>query len=161
MDYESLVRDQKHASFLSRFIQAKIKDGYHLAGCEVPFNHFGDRGVIDVVLRCDDPLVHKAVWWICEIKPALYDIGDTIRQVRRAEQYFCQARPDMNKPGWENEYRFVLVIDAQMENFQDMDKYRDLFQGIEVVYFNQNPEQIQQIKILDEIQQAISMIQRS
>lgn len=116
------------------------------------FNHFGDRGVVDAILRRNFAGERKATWLVCEIKPQLFDIGETIRQVRRAQEYFCKARPDMRVDGWENEYRYLLVVEANRENaIQVVDTHRDLFAGIEVAYHHEDQRNLALIRNMEEI----------
>jgi hypothetical protein len=147
-----IARDHKHASFTQSFIAKKQREGFRLVGCEVMFNYFGDRGVIDVVLRKDYPSERRAIWVLCEIKPDLHDIGEAIRQVRRAEQYFCRARPDLRVKDWENEYEFVLVLEASKQNLLEvLDLHRDLFKGVEVMYHHEDPAKIDELAVMEEI----------
>ncbi len=154
------TKDHQHAAFTQNFIEAMKKQQYSLVGCEIMYNHYGDRGVIDVVLRKDYVDQKRSTWLICEMKPRLYDIGETIRQVHRAEEYFCRARPDMKMQGWENEYRFILVLEADKQNLHQVQcQHRDLFAGIDVMYHHSDSHQIDAIERMSEIMNAILTVQ--
>ena len=160
MDPSRPPRDHRHALFTQSFIDRMRKNRFNHVGCEILFNHFGDRGVIDVVLRRDNPNERSATWLMCEMKPKLYDVGEAIRQVRRAQAYFCQARPDICVKERENQYRFVLVLEAKESNLQQLIQYHDLFGDIEILFHHEDPAEIQRIQNLHKIQQAVAVMQR-
>ena len=161
MDPSLPPRDHRHASFTQSFIDRMRKNRFRLVGCEILFNHFGDRGVIDVVLRRDNSQERSATWLVCEMKPQLNDVGEAIRQVRRAQAYFCQARPDILVKERENQYWFVLVLKAHEHNLQQLNQYHDLFGDIEILFHHEDPAEIQRIQNRHKIQQAVAVIQRN
>ncbi|MBI1390792.1 MAG: hypothetical protein GC154_20375 [bacterium] len=135
-------------------------EGYRLDACEVMFNHYGDRGVVDVALRKEDPVKRLMEWLICEMKPWLADVGEAIRQVRRAQEYFCLSRPDFARKGWVNQYRFLLVLEANDQNAAQVQQYRDLFHGMEIAWHHQDEALRRRILYRIEIDDAVSSIQR-
>ena len=154
------TKDHQHAAFTQSFIEVMKKRQYSLVGCEIMYNHYGDRGVIDVVLRKDSADQKRSTWLICEMKPRLYDIGEAIRQVHRAEEYFLRARPDMKIQDWENEYRFVLVLEADKQNLYQVESlHRNLFAGIDVMYHHRDSHQVDTIERMREIMNAILTVQ--
>lgn len=153
------VHDHRHATFTKSFISQKKSEGYQLAGCEVLYNHYGDRGVIDVVMRKQISGTKEVEWMICEMKPQLYDIGDTVRQVKRAQEYFCKARSDMIMKDCMNRYRFLLVLEANDHNLMQVQKYRDLFQGIELMYHHDTAAIRNKFLVASEIENAVLSLQ--
>jgi hypothetical protein len=150
-----LVYDHRHASFTKSFISQKKSQGYQLVGCEVLYNHYGDRGVVDVVMSKHVSDTKEVEWLICEMKPQLVDIGETVRQVKRAQEYFCKARSDMVVKDCVNRYRFLLVLEANDHNLMQALKYREIFQGIEVLYHHEDLVVKNRIMAVSEIENAV------
>lgn len=138
MVLESAIYDGKHAALMQSFISVSLREGFEFVGCEVPYNHYGDRGVVDVVLRKRKARRGGGVWQVCELKPVLADVGETIRQVHRAREYFQKARPDLFTGGMEEEVHFLLVLEASEHNLTVLRNHADLFTGMEVVFHHEN-----------------------
>lgn len=96
------MKDELHAIMLQKF-SSKLKFeedrncNYTMFESEHPFNHYGERGFIDLLTKkeCD----FKPKWIHCdfyEFKTDILDTGETIRQLKK---YFSAARRESNK-GW-------------------------------------------------------------
>ena len=158
MNAHSPIKDYKHATLMKKFITDQQNDGFQFIGCEVFYNYFGARGVVDVLLRKDDGGTKTSTWLVCELKPALYDIGETIRQVRRAKEYFCKARPEYTNVGWTNIYKFVLILEASAYNYEQVKEFRELFSDIEIQHYHSDKSRLKQINNMVEIDRTISSI---
>lgn len=99
------MKDQKHAEMLNayaKWYRGTYKgNGYDVElEIEVPFNHYGERGFIDLLAKRIVPLrdsTRKIVdidifYDLCELKTHIDDLGETIRQVKRAKEFFPLTR---------------------------------------------------------------------
>ena len=92
------IDDKKHRELMTKFIEYAEKEHYDNEGLrttlskkypaitkeflievEKPYNHYGSRGFIDVLFSVGFSTS------ICEVKPVLYNLGEAIRQLRRAQ----------------------------------------------------------------------------
>lgn len=103
--------------------------------CEVPYNYYGERGVIDIVaLAPDSSFASPWRGVACEVKPVLRDLGATMRQVRKAESYF-QLPPVLPIRG-QPLLRFPLILAANETNFLAAVHFAQVLDGIEVHFFS-------------------------
>jgi len=74
--------DKKHRELMTRFIEYTEKtfnnDKKLFMEIEKPYNYYGSRGFIDVLFS------FGVSTSICEVKPVIYNLGEAIRQLRRA-----------------------------------------------------------------------------
>ena len=74
--------DKKHRELMTKYIEytEKMFDNNKklLIEIEKPYNYYGSRGFIDVLFSIG------ASTSICEVKPVIYNLGEAIRQLRRA-----------------------------------------------------------------------------
>ena len=84
------VTDEKHRNLLNKYI--KHTESLMIYGSEkntsieveYPYNYYGDRGFIDVlVIRNLGDILNSIR--ICEVKPDLDNLGEAIRQLRKAK----------------------------------------------------------------------------
>lgn len=129
--------DQLHASLMQQFLEA-MESEYEVVEVEAPYNHYGFRGFVDVVLRsrAKDPIPR---WRVCELKPELTDLGEAVRQVKKAQRYFCQARGDLLGRE-EYEIEFPLVLLATYENLHMCIHYFNVLRDIKVEFFSPDRE---------------------
>ncbi len=160
MVLESAVFDERHAGLMQSFVAASLREGFEFVGCEAPYNHYGDRGVVDVVLRKRRPGGGGGVWHVCELKPVLTDVGETIRQVHRAREFFQKARPDLFEGEIGPEVRFLLVLEASEHNLAVVRNHADLFAGMEVVFHHEDLALRDRCQSVFEIHSAILWARR-
>ena len=158
---QTKIYDRRHAAFMESFITASIARGFRLHGCEVPYNHYGNRGVVDVLLRKATPANDGFEWHVCELKPVLADIGEAIRQVQKSAQYFRESRRDLFSSARSHSFRFPLVLEASAHNFQLWREHSHLFRDIEVLFHHEDPHTLSQIENLREIEEAIHLARQS
>lgn len=77
------IRDEKHRRLMSNYIKDieelnTISEEFHIE-LEKPYNYYGSRGFMDIIYTSD---VSTS---ICEVKPDLSNLGEAIRQLRKAE----------------------------------------------------------------------------
>ena len=155
MGSQDQVLDSRHADFTQSFINASLQRGFSLVGCEIHYNHYGDRGVVDVILNRRGSEEGQMDWEICELKPRLSNIGEAIRQVRRAQRYFRESRKDLFEEDLQHKLAFLLVLEATDHNLKQYRNHPGLFQGIEVRFHHEDPNQCRQIESLKAIHEAV------
>ncbi len=76
------IDDKKHRELMTKFIEyiekIPLKNKNLLMEIEKPYNYYGSRGFIDVLFS------GGVSTSICEVKPVIYNLGEAIRQLRRA-----------------------------------------------------------------------------
>lgn len=87
---------------------------------EVPFCHYGFRGVVDVVQSLESGSTKCAC--LFELKTKLLDIGKTVRQVKLAMEYF----PKCNRTKY-TQFLFTLVILGTKSNIEAIERYNNMF----------------------------------
>ena len=126
--------DETHAAMAQAFVKWLRRHQAVATFCEVPYNFYGERGVVDVVALLQPA---PAVPWrgiACELKPVIYDLGATIRQVKKAERYF-QLPPALSALG-SPILRFPLILEANERNYLTALHYADVLDGVEVHFFS-------------------------
>lgn len=106
------MRDKKHAEMMRAYVEwyrntYKVEDTHDVeVEIEVPFNWYGERGFVDLLAKRTIPvyapfvgrnpeikIIGKDCFYdICELKTRIEDLGETIRQIRRAKEFFPLAR---------------------------------------------------------------------
>jgi len=137
MNLKKNIFDKEHAEFMNQFISEYKEKGYNVEH-EVPYNWYGDRGFIDIVLCKGNKLI------ICELKPQLTDIGETIRQVRKAEDVFLKAKPEYSRF---EDIKFVLVLKATNENLEVCKQYSEVLKGVKVIFWNTDKKAQERISL--------------
>ncbi len=157
-----LVHDSEHATLIEAYINASRKKGFELVGCEVPYNYYGNRGFIDVILKRTDNQTRTVHWLICEMKTKLCDVGGTIRQVKKAEQFFFKDKEkDIVDRKYVNLFEYPLVLKATSENYDIYTSYRKIFKDIKVMFFDANSSIFENTESRLEILKAIKECQRN
>ncbi len=126
--------DHRHAAMQREYIEARESEGYVLYGTEVPYNH--GRGFIDVVVSRTDHRRKEVTWLVAELKTSLHNLGETIRQIHRAERFFFESNPVRGTPGYTSIRRFPLVVWASEQNWRQCSNYWQLLAGIQVEFFH-------------------------
>ena len=77
------IDDKRHRELMTRYIEyteRSYKEHFTdiIFEIEKPYNHYGSRGFIDILFSIG------LTTSICEVKPVLYNIGEALRQLRRA-----------------------------------------------------------------------------
>ena len=77
------INDKKHRELMTKYIEHienvnKVHFPDMKFEVEKPYNFYGSRGFIDVLFTTG------MTTSICEIKPVLFNLGEAIRQLRRA-----------------------------------------------------------------------------
>lgn len=104
--------------------------------CEVPFNVYGQRGIVDVVALAKlSPTNEQWRGAACELKPNIVNFGETLRQVRKAETYF-QLPPQMSSRYQTPILQFPLLVGANEHNFDLAQRYRALLRGVDLHFFD-------------------------
>jgi hypothetical protein len=155
-----MVKDEVHAKFLSNFYDTHKALGSETRAfeTEVPYNYFGDRGIIDFVdywinrtynlsdlsdLEPSNPGLLDFLQ-LYELKTELLDIGETIRQVKKAKLFFAkgfEGNIDHLKFNPAPEHKLIvrssLVILKTEKNISDLQKYCTSFESanIDGVFF--------------------------
>ncbi len=148
------IVDWKHSGLAQSFIERQALEGFGLAGCEVHYNHYGDRGVVDVLLKRS--VSGRSLWWVCELKPFLQDIGEAVRQVHRAQTYLRKSRSDLF--GEEDELKFGLVLLASDHNWLAYRKHCDLFRNFQVLFHHEDARTERRIRNFQEIFEAMQAV---
>ena len=113
--------DKKHAEFLKHFLEHEhellVSPEGTILDVEYYFNYYGERGNIDIFThlphgycsKCDRFHDYFAFY---ELKPYIYDLGDTIRQIKRyyyvLEKTFPNCKHNYGK----------LVLPLTIENIE-------------------------------------------
>jgi len=128
--------DEAHAVLVQAFVRwLRSKTGV-ATFCEVPYNYYGQRGIIDVLALVQIAPGAPRHGIVCELKPALRDLGAAIRQVRKAESYF-QLPPALSERD-PVILRYPLILEANEANYLTVVQYADVLDGVEVHLFSVN-----------------------
>jgi hypothetical protein len=77
------IDDKRHRELMTKYIEYIEKDFKFAKGflieIEKPYNFYGSRGFIDVLFSIG---VSTS---ICEVKPVIFNLGEAIRQLRKAQ----------------------------------------------------------------------------
>lgn len=126
--------DAAHAALVQAFVRWLRSKPWVWTNCEVPYNFYGERGVIDVLaLMRPTP---AAPWYgiACELKPELLNLNETMRQVTKAQNYF--QLPSSISAFGRPILRFPLVLQATEHNYVTVTQYADVLDGIEIHFFD-------------------------
>lgn len=125
------MKDEKHASLVEEIINYKERfyeeDEIISLKTEEHYNHYGDRGVIDIVLKIQSSYGTETTLFLIEVKPEIVNLNRTIRQIKKMNKFY---RPDHSgKKG-------VLWIEPTEKNLDILLDYRKTimvaFSGSEV-----------------------------
>ncbi len=125
MTEQKEIQDKAHREMMSEFVKDKKKEGYE-AETEVPYNFYGRSGFIDVILKERNKL------FVCELKPRLFNVGEAIRQVKQAQEFFLRARPEYSKF---QEVHYFLIIKANEENLQVCAENKEMMKEIPIMFW--------------------------
>ena len=103
------MNDNNHRVLVNRVVSSydELKDVYKKLRIELeyPYNYFGDRGFIDVLIKflgCDT--------MIFEIKPTLDDFGEGLRQLRKAQSVLERTKYTGEQ------YQLILATELSLYN---------------------------------------------
>ena len=153
--------DRKHAILMREYIENCEQNNFEIVSCETPYNHYGERGFIDLILRKSNNHSKICYWKLCEFKPMLFDLGETIRQIHRSKEYFFKDQKKLLNQGFSNIIEFPLSLEANKTNLSVCLKYLELLRDINIEFFSTDTKLAQQITTEFEIQKEIIKIQRS
>jgi len=115
------MKDEGHAEMIRswigrmRYVERKIP--FEL---EVPYNFFGERGFIDLVVRAEN---HELLF---EFKTQIDDLGKTIRQFKRMTTSYPKCR------GLARRYGSMLILLDTPENEAILRKYHEMLDGLNI-----------------------------
>ena len=132
MENTHTLEDIAHAEMMNSFVSWLGKKKDVKIYCEVPYNHYGDRGVVDVLAMMLNGQHWQGVG--CELKPRFFDLGETIRQVHRAQLYF--QTPDTMTAYGKPILRFPLILKATDENLNTAMHYQGILNNVPVYFFD-------------------------
>jgi len=80
------IDDRRHRELMTRYIEhteqiSKVNFPDMKFEVEKPYNHYGSRGFIDILFTFGNYTTS-----ICEVKPVLNNLGEALRQLRRAHE---------------------------------------------------------------------------
>lgn len=115
-------------------------DDHYFIDREVPYNFYGFKGWVDcVVILKGIPNRCPNVVFLTELKTQLLDIGETIRQVKRMNDYFlkgCTTIKGLKVSLSEQDvcHSKLIILDTQ-DNVNTFQKYRTLFNGVHTQFW--------------------------
>lgn len=122
------MSDKKHRLLMTRFIATCLpKDT--VIDTEVPYNHYGIRGFVDIVSTksFDKYNFHQ----LYELKTNLNDVGEAIRQVKKQEKWY---KTGVDLPQ-QDEIMSYLVLPFTKENVEVFLENTALFKSINLIWF--------------------------
>jgi hypothetical protein len=138
-------KDKLHAELLLDFYNGNLcllnpPFGKRSFETEVPYNYFGERGTVDFVDYWKDRNLgpYKDMVSLIELKTELIDIGETIRQVKKAKNYFAKGFTGQigNLPFVDRHDLLLttshLFILYNKKNVMDFMKYETLFESAKI-----------------------------
>jgi len=151
-DHPIPFRDAAHATMQREYTLSKESEGWTLFGTEVPYSN--GLGFVDVVMFRERPNTGRS-WLVAELKPTMQNVGEAIRQVRRAQQLFFRSYVGLPGSANSQNHGFPLVVLASEENWRRCAAYSALFTGIELKFFHPDPTQERAVRSKFEIETAI------
>ena len=145
--------DEKHARMQSEYIRVRETEGYTLHGTEVPYSY--GKGFVDVVMFRQTGEGKPDSWLVSELKPALHDLGEAIRQVTRAKMLFFGSNAKLLDTRRTHDLHFPLAIWANENNWRQCANYARLLTGIELEFFHVDRQIATAVWNKYEIQKAI------
>ena len=109
MVYMSEISDRVHRELMSKYVEycEKYNLGELHVEIEKPYNHYGQRGFIDIfsVNR------NAGSYNVCEVKPSLENLGEAIRQLKKVESALESGMTlDYDIAGLRGFYRLVTLF---------------------------------------------------
>ena len=154
---KTLPMDHAHADLMEDFIRHAEGKGYDLLGVEIPWSHYGNRGVLDAAFRSKRLVNGKRVLILAEFKSTLADIGRSVRQVQLVKSYFLNG-VDCSEYLIDGEACIIecpLIVKATEENLSLVLKYQHLLRDIDILFFDPSPDRIRHIQVKFNEQMAI------
>lgn len=156
---QTSLYDKKHALFMQQYIQTSRKNKFEVVCCEAPYCHYGQKGYVDLVLKKYDRPNRLCLWKLCELKPLLLDIGQTIRQINRTREYFFKDKKELLDSAFSNEIKYPLVVEANPHNLSVCLQYLSLLKNIHIEFFSADSNLAQQISNKFQIHKEIIKVQ--
>jgi len=152
--------DGKHAHLMEAYITKAVRNGCDLIGVEIPWSHYGNRGVLDAALWSSKGKVGGRVLVLAEFKSELIDVGGCIRQVELVRKYFLKGAqmPEFEDLGESCEVRYPVILLATMVNARQAVKYHHLLRDMELYFFHEDDKVRQDIMNKYEIMLAIQRV---
>lgn len=130
------MKDQKHAemikSWIKRMRYVETRMPFEL---EVPYNFFGERGFIDLVVRVGNYEL------LFEFKTQIDDLGKTLRQFKRMMMFYPKCR------GLVRCYHSMLILLDTPENEATIRKYQEMLDGLNIRLYNPNSQKTRMLEV--------------
>jgi len=112
-----VLSDKRHRTLLnSLVVDLKTADKKYVQGTkyfiEHYYNHYGQRGFIDLLTKSNDSLIN-----IFEVKPNLENLGEALRQLNRSEDVIKKHAID-EMDYWDNRILKKIVTYLNKENYK-------------------------------------------
>ena len=134
--YQNKIRDEKHATIVQDFVKRFMTKKWTVVGYEIPYNYFGNRGFIDVLLK--KQFQRESQFIVAEIKTEIVDVGATLRQIEKSRQFLLKARPDIFKKTKNDKISFPLVLPAADKNIISFARHWMLLQQVKTIFLVPN-----------------------
>ncbi len=140
---KSVLHDKKHTDLVKLILLTLIKCLNFKVNCvktEYPFNHYGDRGFIDVIAWRHDKKksnLNKTIY-IFEAKPILLDIGKTLRQIHSYDKYISSHIDYLFGSNFgKKRVVSILALNNNVDNWKIVNKYQPVFavSNIKIIAF--------------------------
>lgn len=129
-------------------ISAYKANGFELIGVEIPWSHYGQRGVLDAAFRSKSLINGQRVLVLAEFKSKLADIGRAVRQVHLTQAYFFSGISNKERYVAEHESTRVLyplIVHADPENLSIALRYSQLLSEVDIQFFHPQPSVAEKI----------------
>lgn len=125
------MKDKRHADMVNKVVNILRNNTNNILEVEQPYNYFGDRGVIDLAWA----LPWSGCWCIrlIEFKTEIVDLGETIRQIKKASKYYPLSNNTVNGviiPSDNLVVQNVLVIADTEQNINKIIEYKNMLASI-------------------------------
>lgn len=128
------LKDERHAKLTLRLLEYEQKYRKTLKfKVEYAFNHYGNRGFIDLLGIQSSESGLDSGYFLYEVKPVLDDLGGTVRQIHKYINAL-QGTDDLDEDDWSEPISVlsVLVLEDIPENRDILKKYGKLLKLSEI-----------------------------
>lgn len=147
--------DGAHASMLEAYIRAKAAEGYRLLGTEVPYQRGKGYGYVDVVMERKASAGTTTQLLVAEIKTAIFNLGQTIRQVNAAKQAFLTSHANLVSNHEPVAVNYPLVVWASQSNIHCLSEFAHVLADTTIEIFHQDEAIAKSMASRLEIQRAV------
>src|SRR3989338_5425730 len=116
------IYDTKHREIVN-FIVKKFKNNpkTKFIDIEVPFNDYGNRGVVDILVKYRKRIFNITLK-IIEVKTNLRNFGESIRQLKNAKAYF------------EKENKNIVMILALLNTKENFEHFKQNYHSLSILH---------------------------